>query len=112
MATSLSDFKNCKKCNMVFDPISPGQAYCKRCTAAADKEFQKIRDAIEKHGELSPLEIQAFTDLSMTTIMSFVNEHRLGIERKPLDRKLFHVSDENAIKKQGSGGNGQGYHSR
>ena len=87
---------------MVFDPIDSSQVYCKRCSIAADEEFQKIRDLIEKHGEMSPMDIKSFTNLPMDTIMSFVNDHRLGTERKPLE-KVFHVSDEDAIRKKGNG---------
>ena len=75
---SLSDFKNCKGCQVVFKPTEYCRSYCRPCSLKNEVEFSKIKDLIHEHGELNALEISAISDIPIDTVLDFVDDYRLG----------------------------------
>ena len=69
------DIRNCSRCNQVF--LYQGRGICPACQAEEEREFDKLRDFLEKQPEASLEEVSQATGVPVNRILAFLRDGRL-----------------------------------
>ncbi|MCX8064446.1 MAG: hypothetical protein N3G21_04660 [Candidatus Hydrogenedentes bacterium] len=65
----------CPRCNKIFDRISQSQyLVCRECEEEERCDFEKIRDLLQKEGNLNALQISEMLNISVDVILRMVEQ--------------------------------------
>lgn len=79
------NYQTCIRCKAIFHYSGFGHRFCPRCKEKDEKEFEKVKEYIYKHGTATAAEVSEFTGVSLSTIELYLREGRLIIpENSPI----------------------------
>lgn len=70
----------CAMCGKFFE--SDGNPRCKKCRDKYEKEYNIVREYIRTHAGASALEVNAFTGISINTILKFLDDGLISCTTK------------------------------
>lgn len=65
-------YRICAMCGKFFD--NDGDSRCPKCRAKYEQEYQIVKEYIRTHAGTTPIEVNAITGVSISTILKFLDE--------------------------------------